>query len=152
MPDYSPQIADLICERLAGGASLRLICGPGRAAGLPGQTTVYRWLTEHDGFLRAYNLAREAQADLYIDQILEIADGRDGEEGQARDAARDRLRIDARKWVAAKLAPKRYGEKVALTGGADTDPPIRIEDEGAAAARIAAILEAARLRKAANAG
>ena len=61
--------------------------------------------------------------------------------------ARSRLRVDARKWVAAKLAPRKYGEKVALTGGADSDPPIRIEDERMAAARIAAILEAARVRR-----
>jgi hypothetical protein len=144
MPDFSKTIADRICERLAGGESLRLICGSGRAKGLPGQTTVYRWLAENEAFQRAYALAREAQADLFIDQILAIADG-EGED--ARDAARDRLRIDTRKWVAAKLAPRKYGEKVALTGGADADPPIRIEDDRMAAARIAAILEAARVRR-----
>ena len=38
--------------------------------------------------------------------------------------ARSRLRVDARKWLAAKLAPKKYGEKIAV-GGADDLPPIK---------------------------
>ena len=94
MPDYSKTIADRICERLAGGESLRLICGSGRAKGLPGQTTVYRWLAENEGFQRAYALAREAQADLERDFLVRELSravglgGRDRRAGSASERAR----------------------------------------------------------------
>lgn len=69
--------------------------------------------------------AREAQADLLAEQILQIAD--DGtndtqtdDEGRVRVdqdvIARSRLRVDARKWLASKMAPKKYGDKIEHTG------------------------------------
>jgi len=38
-----------------------------------------------------------------------------------------RQRIDARKWTAMKLKPKKYGDKLALGGDADA-PPIKTEE------------------------
>lgn len=35
-----------------------------------------------------------------------------------------RLQVDARKWAASKLAPKKYGDKLAL-GGDEAMPPIQ---------------------------
>jgi hypothetical protein len=55
------------------------------------------------------------------DEIIEISnDGSndtytddDGREHVNQDViARSRLRVDSRKWLASKLAPKRYGDKV----------------------------------------
>ncbi len=66
-----------------------------------------------------YARAREEQADFYADEIVTIAD-------TEPDAATARVRVDARKWVASKLKPKRYGDKLAL-GGADDLPAIRQE-------------------------
>ena len=63
--------------------------------------------------------AREKQADFCAGEIVTIAD-------TEPDAAIARVRIDARKWVASKLRPKRYGDKLAL-GGADDLPAIRQE-------------------------
>ena len=72
---------------------------------------------------------REAQADRFADEIIEIADDatndwmerRQGEETvrvvNHEHIQRSRLRVDARKWLMAKLAPKKYGDSVALTGG-----------------------------------
>ena len=144
MTEYDQASADQICERLAGGESLRLICGADRGAALPGQTTVYRWLLESPEFQKQFQAARDALADRCMDQILEIADG---EPGAPRDATRDKLRIEARKWVAARLAPGRYGDKTPAAGGAEAEPPPRVYDVGQAAARISAILEGARLRR-----
>jgi len=50
---------------------------------------------------------------LFFKECLEIADrGKDSEhESQAR-IQRDRLRVDTRKWMAARLAPKKYGDRV----------------------------------------
>jgi hypothetical protein len=45
------------------------------------------------------------------DEIVSIADGPDGEDSPVA-TARDRLRVDARKWVAAKLLPKKYGDRI----------------------------------------
>ena len=43
------------------------------------------------------------------------------------EVAKARLRVDTRKWALARMNPKKYGDKVALTGGDDTDNPIKNE-------------------------
>jgi hypothetical protein len=116
--DYSDEIADLICERLANGEALYRMC---RDEGLPDERTVYRWLAAHDQFRQKYAHARERQADLRAEEIVTIAD-------EAKDANLARLQIDARKWQASKLAPKKYGDKIAVGGDADAPPIVhRIE-------------------------
>ena len=116
--DYSPEIADLICERLIeSDYGLEDIC---RADDLPNVRTVFRWLKAHPDFRQQYALAREAQA--------EVQAGRGMKEAlTAKDASLGRLKLDARKWRAAHLAPKVYGSKVALTGGSDEDAPLRMD-------------------------
>jgi hypothetical protein len=123
---FSPQIAETICTRLIGGESLRTIC---EDDGIPEARTVHRWLASEDeqftAFRQQYARAREAQAETLFDEILEIVDdGRnDWVERERKDGtkfvalndeaiARSRLRMDARRWMAGKLAPKKYGEKV----------------------------------------
>lgn len=115
--DFTPEIANKICERLIEGESLRKIC---RDEGMPNASTVCRWLGQQEEFRKQYAHARDAQADTLADEILTIVD-------ECDDAQAARLRMDARKWLAAKMAPKRYGEKVALTGGDDADAPIKTE-------------------------
>jgi hypothetical protein len=127
---FTQEIADEICERLAKGESLRKICGAERDDFIPGQTTVFKWLAENEAFAKQYARARELQADRFVDEIIEIADSPNatvGEGGEPilRDPQRDRLRVDARKWVASKLAPKKYGDKVAHVGGGEDDAPIQ---------------------------
>jgi hypothetical protein len=136
MVAFSQEVFDSICTQIADGKSLRSICAQD---GMPTTTSVMRWLKEDDGgeLREQYTRAREAQADTIFDEILEIADdGRNdwmeqrGEsEGytlNGEHVQRSRLRIDARKWMAGKLRPKVYGDKLAL-GGADDLPPIRTE-------------------------
>lgn len=130
--DYNDAIATVICDRIAEGESLRKIC---LDDGIPDKATVFRWLAAHEAFRDQYAHAREAQADKMAEEILDIADdGRndtytDGE-GEVRTdhdvIARSRLRVDARKWLASKMAPKKYGDKVAI-GGSDDMPPVQIE-------------------------
>ena len=69
--EYSPEIADLICDRIAGGASLRQIC---QDANMPARSTIFVWLDEHEEFARSYTLARQIQIEDLMDEILEIAD------------------------------------------------------------------------------
>lgn len=144
--DYTSEIADRICERIGDGQSLRTIC---QDEGMPSQSMVYRWLAAQPEFREQYARAREAQADLLFDEILQIADdGRNDkytdDEGMQRTdydvIARSKLRVDARKWMAAKLRPRVYGDKLAI-GGADDLPPIKNmtdEELDAAIAKAAA--------------
>ena len=119
---FTQETADLICEAIADGKSLRSICNQ---VGMPAKSTVFKWLSQDKAFADQYARAREAQADCLFDDILEIADdGRNDsytdDDGHAKTdhdvIARSRLRVDARKWMAGKLAPKKYGDKMQLTG------------------------------------
>jgi hypothetical protein len=117
--DYSAEIADTICNRLAGGESLRAICADD---GMPDRATVSRWLARYEEFRGLYWFARECQAECLVDEILEIArdSSRDyvkkvGVDGKVTWVAdrehivRCGLRIDTLKWTAARMAPRKYG-------------------------------------------
>ena len=106
---YSDKIANTICERMSNGESVRKICS---SPDMPAMSTVFKWLNEKEGFSEQYARAREAQADKYADELVDIAD-----EGSNEDAQILRLRMDARKWAASKLAPKKYGDKLDLNHG-----------------------------------
>ena len=105
---YSESIADAICERLAEGESLRAICSDDA---MPCKAAVFRWLSEWPEFADQYARAREEQAETLADELVAIADGHGGEDSAVL-TARDRLRVDARKWVASKLKPKKYGDRI----------------------------------------
>ena len=94
---------DKVCKRIAKGQSLRKAC---KGTETPSKSTVLQWLVDDKtGTLSdQYARARETQADHYFDQVIEIAD-------KAKDA---RLQVDARKWVAGKLRPKKYSDKIDL--------------------------------------
>jgi hypothetical protein len=63
------------------------------------------WTNQNKVFFEQYAHARQKQADAWADMVVEEA-------FNSHDAAIGRLRVDALKWVASKLAPKRYGDKV----------------------------------------
>ena len=116
--DYLPEVAEDICNLLMLGESLRSIC---KRPGMPAIRTVMYWLQRHEDFMQQYARAREVQAELLAEEIIEIADDSSGDvtiddEGREQTnherVARSRLRVDARKWYASKLAPKRYGDRV----------------------------------------
>jgi len=71
---------------------------------MPSRETVRAWLKDNDDFLGQYTRAREEQADFYADEMIEIADTTD-------DPNKARLQIDARKWKAARMAPRKWGDK-----------------------------------------
>lgn len=125
---FSDELALTICDRIAKGESVRTIC---LDDDMPSGATVFKWLADPAmaTFTEQYTRAREAQADFYAESIIQIADdGRNDtyldENGNQRTdqdvIARSRLRVDARKWYASKLAPKKYGDKLEHSGpGAD---------------------------------
>lgn len=126
--EYRDDLAELICDRIADGESLKAICAE---EAMPGRSTVFRWLATHETFRDMYAHAREEQAETLADEIVGISDeectmiraakhgsGDDDGEGNTEvvfdstAVARNRLRVDARKWVAAKLKPRKYGDKI----------------------------------------
>lgn len=100
---YTEELGDRICAELASGRPLVKIC---EAEDMPATSTVYEWLRKYSEFSDTYTRAREDQADYIADESIAISDNPNG------DVARDRLRVETRKWFASKLKPKKYGDKI----------------------------------------
>ncbi len=117
--DYTPELAALICERVATSTlGLNKIC---LAEDMPVKSTVNLWRYRYPEFSYQYAQAKLVQADLLAEECMDIADDdskdiKINSEGyeicNAEFVARSRLRIDTRKWLAAKLLPKQYGQLV----------------------------------------
>lgn len=105
---------------------------------MPSKTAVLGWLADHPGFAAQYAHARDMQADHYVEETLEIADLATSEDYQVA-----RLRVDARKWFASKLAPKKYGDRVhtELTGKDGGPIQSEVTDPVETARRVALLLQ-----------
>lgn len=131
---YSPRIADTILERIAGGASLRAVCGE---EGMPSFQSWLRWVAEdRDGLRSRYEVAMDMRAQFLADELIEIADAAPavatGGPGTGEASAKvqaAKLRVDARKWLLARLSPKRYGDRVALEHTGAEGGPIETRGE-----------------------
>lgn len=86
--------------------------------------TFYEFMDKNEIRLKRYARSTELRAERMAEDILNIADSvgddlitlPDGREVVNNHViSRDRLRVDSRKWLAAKLYPKKYGEKVDLS-------------------------------------
>jgi len=107
------RLVDELCQRLSQGVSMRSVC---RDDDMPCMATIWRWLRENDNFAKRYTAAKQESADAMIEDILAISDQDDEEESTNRS----RLRVDTRKWIAAKLRPEKYSEKLDLTPSGGT--------------------------------
>jgi hypothetical protein len=133
--EYTEDIADEICWRITHGEPLVRICADEH---LPHVATIYRWLIRFPVFCDMYTRAREEQADTNADEILAIADEMPPEYTDEKGRttidhsylAWQKQRIEARKWTAAKLKPRKYGDRVALEGVED-GAAIKTEDTNA---------------------
>lgn len=115
---YSEELAAKILAELEDGKGLRTIC---RELGIV-RRTVRKWVTEdYEGFGARYVRARDIGYDEVAEDIIEISDDGTRDYSVTEDGAeivnhdhinRARLRVDSRKWLLAKLAPKRYGDKL----------------------------------------
>lgn len=111
--DYSEELATLICERLVKGESLNKIC---QDDDIPEIGTIFRWLSEKQDFNDKYVRAKQEQSDTFQEKIHEVAD--EVLKGKY-DPNAARVAIDAYKWTASKLKPKKYGDKVDVTSGGE---------------------------------
>lgn len=128
---YHQEKAQEICNRLINGESLRQICGSPNAPA--SRSMVFHWLAVSEEFRNLYRAARMVQADLLMEEILEIADqtnqdwilkakDRNGAESitfNSEHVQRAKLRIDARKWFIMRISSQKYASD---TVSANTPP------------------------------
>jgi hypothetical protein len=114
--NYTREVADTICTRMSEGESLRSIC---RSPGMPSEGTVRGWaVRDVDSFSERYRAARALLVEYWADQILDIADEPDLD-------PRDRqIRVHTRQWLMSKLSPRRWGNKLELSG--DPQHPLQV--------------------------
>lgn len=122
---YTAELGQRVCELLMQGKSLKEIAAEPR---MPSKRTIIRWLADPKmgDFREMYYYSRRVQAEIRVDEILEIADdtSKDWEKVYNKDGElidlkpnneaiqRSRVRIDTRKWIASKLVPRIYGDTV----------------------------------------
>jgi hypothetical protein len=135
---FSQEKADNICDQLAEGLSLREVC---RQDGMPSKSMVMRWLHEHPSFRDQYTRAKDIGIEAIAEDILDIADDakndwmeRNAEEDRGwiangENVRRSQIRIDARKWLLSKLAPKKYGDKLDLKHSGSIATPRELSDD-----------------------
>ncbi len=113
-----------ICTRIMLQQTLKEICAD---PNMPSQRTIVYWLADprNADFREQYYYARRVQAELYVDEIFEIADDTSKDYKKVYNSKteeydevpnnehiqRSRVRIDTRKWYASKMVPKIYGDK-----------------------------------------
>lgn len=132
-------IIDTVCLNMTSGMSVKYIFD--NAIVSISRSLFYEWLIEDKDFSDKYTRASEIRSDVLFDEIIEIADDQQGDIYLDKDGnqqtdhnviARSRLRVDARKWAASKLNPKKYGDRIDLdhkNNGASFDPAPPMSDE-----------------------
>ena len=115
---------DEICVRVSEGEALRNVL---RAEDMPDKNTFYRWIRQDEAKREQYARAADERAEALFEDIIDIADNNTADRcsDNAIAVQRDRLRVDSRKWIASKLNPKKYGDKVDVTsGGKEIKPQV----------------------------
>ena len=116
----------ILCEQISEGKSLSTAI---KAEGMPSYHAVMLMIKSSPEFRGMYEKAIENRADRLAEEILELADEQmpDGLEGPLASAwvQQKRMQVDARKWVASKLKPKVYGDRIDV---AVTDNRISVMD------------------------
>ena len=127
---FDEEIAAAVLALVRGGLGLATAC---RKDGRVSEGTFRSWVSSDAGGLSSrYASARDERADVLAEELVDIAD-------KAVDANIARLQIDARKWYASKVAPKKYGDKqqVELSG----DMVVRQLTDEELAAKLASLTD-----------
>src|SRR5215216_158573 len=116
MPDarYTPEMADEILTRMSNGTTLRQVC---RDLGVP-ESSARHWVkTDKNGFAQKYHEARAMMVDCWADELHCVAYQPD------MDPADKRVVTENLRWLLGKLAPKRFSERLLVSG--DNENPIQ---------------------------
>ena len=120
LSEYTEEMADKICDLVAGGSNLTKI---GQMDDMPCRDTIYKWKRVNEAFADNYTRARDTRADARADRIDGIIDKVESDE---LPPDRARVMIDAIKWMAGKEAPKRYGDKVEVEVGGNLGLDVKL--------------------------
>jgi hypothetical protein len=127
---YNEKVFNSILEQVSKGGKISVICDG--TPPYPSYRSWFRWLVGSPELRQRYAQARHMLVERYADEIVMIADGElpltDTDEPP--NPQRDRLRIDARRWVMGKLNPAFWGDrdKPALPPPDDADEQRTIID------------------------
>ena len=109
-------VSQLVLNGMRSGLSAFKAC---KQAGV-NQSTFNDWLNDDTKLAADYARAREDLLEMMASDLLDIADRPVGSiESGATDSgavADKKVQIDTRKWLLSKLAPKKYGDKLELSG------------------------------------
>jgi len=108
---------DAAMHRMANGVALTKIC---KEPGMPEYSALMGWILEDPKLYEKYARSKQMQADYYADETVEIADD-DTNVPMARN------RMDARRWHASKMNPRKYGERVTQDINANVTNTQRID-------------------------
>jgi hypothetical protein len=110
------QISALVLKGMRNGLSALKAC---EAAGVH-QSTFNTWLNDDDALAVDYARAREDLIERMAQEVLELSDSDVGllPDGKKDWAAvqKHKLQVDTRKWLLSKLAPKKFGDKIEVSG------------------------------------
>lgn len=119
---YTEEKALEICELVADGQSINKIS---KMPGMPNRSTILKWFRDVPEFSTMYARAKEIGFEVLADEIIDLADAEvNTDKDQLR---RHQLMIDTRKWLLAKLQPRKYGERVTQEIVGDGNGPVQIE-------------------------
>lgn len=117
--EWTPELVDRICDEVSSGRGIAEVAAEGWC---PSEPTIYRKMARDPEFAALIGAARVAQQDYEVESCVKMADEATPEDWQVV-----KLRIWARQWRASKLAPKRYGDRVAHDHGGQAGNPIKTE-------------------------
>jgi hypothetical protein len=101
---YTRALADEVLRRIANGEGACHVC---HERGMPGWRTVYDWTRRYPAFAAGYARAQATAAHFLAAEALELADNTPADDMIA--VKRNRLRVEQRRWRAARLLPQVYG-------------------------------------------
>ena len=110
------------------GGSVASFCRDNREG--PPRSLLYQWIWGDASLMDSYTRAREMSADTLADDCVLIAD--EVKDAGQFDSARvnaARLRVDARKWVASKLKPKTYADRLETVQSGSLTVEHKLSDE-----------------------
>jgi hypothetical protein len=116
----TPAIMAELCRRVAEGEAVHAICEDYH---MPDRTTIYTWAREDEVFADMYRQCFAERGEKFAEETTLLAD-------EAREAPPEltgayRLAVETRRWVASRLLPKKYGDKVTLAG--DAENPLAVQ-------------------------